>query len=98
MTLVIHMNDSRLATFEQIREFLAGTADVSLTSPADQAQTRQFVGKVLKRFNTSTDVNPSVACSLPTCNASAATLAIMRLGASARTATPRSGAATKTNV
>lgn len=48
--MVIHMNDSRLATLEQIREFLAGTADVSFSSPTDQVQTRQFVGKVLKRF------------------------------------------------
>lgn len=50
MNMVIHMNDSRLATLEQIREFLAGTADVSFSSPTDQVQTRQFVGKVLKRF------------------------------------------------
>ncbi len=50
MNMVIHMNDSRLATLEQIREFLAGTADVAFSTPTDQAQTRQFVGKILKRF------------------------------------------------
>jgi hypothetical protein len=49
--MVIQMNDSKLATIEQIREFLAGTADVSFTSPADSNQTRAFVAKVLRRFN-----------------------------------------------
>ena len=48
--MVIHMNDSRLATLEQIREFLAATVDVSFSSPADLAQTHLFVGKVLMRF------------------------------------------------
>jgi hypothetical protein len=48
--MVIQMNDSKLATIEQIREFLAGTADVSFTTPAEPAQVRTFIAKVLRRF------------------------------------------------
>jgi hypothetical protein len=34
--MVIDMNDARLGTIEQIREFLAGTADMTFTIPTDQ--------------------------------------------------------------
>jgi len=48
--MVIDMNESRLATIEQIREFLAGTADVAFSIPADESTLRAFVAAVLKRF------------------------------------------------
>ena len=48
--MVIQMNDSKLATLAQIREFLASTADLSFSAPEDQAQVRAFVDKVLRQF------------------------------------------------
>src|SRR5665213_3302285 len=48
--MVIDMNESRLETIEQIREFLAGTADVAFAVPAEEAKRRAFVATVLKRF------------------------------------------------
>ena len=48
--MVIDMNDARLETIEQIREFLAGTADVAFAVPADEAKRRAFVVTVVKRF------------------------------------------------
>jgi hypothetical protein len=48
--MVIDMNESRLETIEQIREFLAGTADVAFSIPADESTLRAFVAAVLKRF------------------------------------------------
>ena len=48
--MVIDMNYSRLETIEQIREFLAGTADVAFSIPADESTLRAFVAAVLKRF------------------------------------------------
>jgi len=38
--MVIDMNVSRLATVEQIREFLKGAADVAFANPADEATRR----------------------------------------------------------
>jgi hypothetical protein len=35
--MVIHLNDSRLSTLEQIREFLAGTADATFGPVSDDA-------------------------------------------------------------
>ena len=49
-TMVIDMNEARLDTIEQIREFLAGTADVAFTVPPEEAKLRQFVVTVLRRF------------------------------------------------
>ena len=48
--MVIDMNESKLATIEQIRQFLTGTADVAFTVPADETKRRDFVVAVLKRF------------------------------------------------
>ena len=48
--MVIDMNESRLETIEQIREFLAGTADVAFAVPAEEAKRRAFVATALKRF------------------------------------------------
>src|SRR6266403_5476494 len=48
--MIIKMNETKLATLEQIREFLAGTSDVTFTIPADEAQLRAFVGTVIRRF------------------------------------------------
>lgn len=44
------MNETKLATLEQIREFLAGTADVAFAVPADEPRLRVFVATVLRRF------------------------------------------------
>jgi len=41
------MNVSSLATVEQIREFLKGTADVTFANPADEATRRTFVTNVI---------------------------------------------------
>ena len=48
--MVIDMNESKLETIEQIREFLAGTADVAFTVPTEEAKRRQFVVTVVRRF------------------------------------------------
>jgi hypothetical protein len=48
--MVIDMNDARLETIEQIREFLAGTTDVAFGAPADESRLHTFVATVLKRF------------------------------------------------
>jgi len=47
--MVIDMNDARLETIEQMREFLAGTADMTFSIPTDQATLHEFVAGVLKR-------------------------------------------------
>jgi hypothetical protein len=47
--MVIDMNETRLGTIEQIREFLAGTADVVFTTPDDQEALHQFIAMVLRR-------------------------------------------------
>ena len=48
--MVIDMNEARLSTIEQIREFLAGTADVAFTVPSEDVKRRRFIATVLKRF------------------------------------------------
>lgn len=48
--MVIDMNESRLETIEQIREFLQGTAQVAFSIPTDESRLRAFVATVLKRF------------------------------------------------
>src|SRR5487761_2400222 len=48
--MVIDMNESRLETIEQIREFLAGTSDVAFSIPADESKRRAFVSAVIRRF------------------------------------------------
>lgn len=48
--MVIDMNESKLATIEQVREFLAGTADIAFAVPPEEAKLRQFVVTVLRRF------------------------------------------------
>lgn len=47
--MVINMNDTRLATIEQIREFLAGTAQIEFSLPTNQTVRYGFVSTVLKR-------------------------------------------------
>jgi len=47
--MVIDMNEARLDTIEQIREFLAGTADVVFSTTEDQATRHRFVATVLRR-------------------------------------------------
>jgi transposase InsO family protein len=48
--MVIDMNDAKLVTLEQLRGFLAGAADLSLTPTADPTARYGFIKKVLKRF------------------------------------------------
>jgi hypothetical protein len=46
--MVIDMNESKLATLEQIREFPARTSDVAFAPPAEEPRLRAFVTKVLQ--------------------------------------------------
>jgi transposase InsO family protein len=48
--MVIDMNETKLKTIEQVREFLAGTADISFSIPADESKLRAFVSTVIRRF------------------------------------------------
>jgi hypothetical protein len=48
--MTIDMNEARLSPIEQIREFLAGTADVAFTVPPEDIKRRRFIATVLKRF------------------------------------------------
>jgi len=48
--MVIDMNDAKLVTLEQLRGFLAGAADLSLTPAADPAARYGLIKTVLKRF------------------------------------------------
>ena len=48
--MVIDMNESKLETIEQIREFLTGTAAVTFSIPAEESTLRAFVATVIRRF------------------------------------------------
>jgi hypothetical protein len=48
--MVIDMTRSAHRPIEQIREFLAGTADVEFSVPTDEAVRHEFVATVLKRY------------------------------------------------
>ena len=48
--MVIDMNETKLETIEQIREFLTGTADVTFSIPSDESTLRAFVGTVIRRL------------------------------------------------
>ena len=48
--MVIDMNESKLETIEQIREFLTGTAAVTFSLPTDESTLRAFVAAVIRRF------------------------------------------------
>jgi hypothetical protein len=43
-------NESKLETIEQIREFLTGTAAVTLSIRADESTLRAFAATVIRRF------------------------------------------------
>ena len=47
--MVIDMNEAKLESIEQMREFLAGTADITFSTTRDQATLRGFVADVLDR-------------------------------------------------
>ena len=49
--MVIDMNEARLETIEQIREFLAGTVDVTFSISTDESALHSFVASVLRRFS-----------------------------------------------
>lgn len=48
--MVIDMNDARLVTIEQLRSWLAATAEVGLTPLAGAQQCYEFLDQVLRRF------------------------------------------------
>jgi len=48
--MVINMNEAKLETIEQIREFLTGTADVTFSVAHDEAALHNFVATVIRRF------------------------------------------------
>jgi transposase InsO family protein len=49
--MVIDMNETKLTTIGQIREFLAGTADISWTPEDDDKARYAFIRNVLSRFD-----------------------------------------------
>jgi len=49
--LRVSNGETKLKTIEQVREFLAGTADVSFSIPADESTLRAFVSTVIRRFD-----------------------------------------------
>jgi hypothetical protein len=49
--MVILLNDTKLSTLDQIREFLAGTADAAFTPASDDAARYRFICAVLGRFD-----------------------------------------------
>ena len=49
--MVIDPYHAALTTLAQLREFLAGTADVVVTSPADDAARYRFLAGVLRRLD-----------------------------------------------
>ena len=48
--MVIEMNDSKLATIEQLRSWMAGASDVVLTPLDGVRQRYEFIEQVLRRF------------------------------------------------
>jgi len=46
--MIIKMNETKLATLEQIREFPAGTTEVVFAIPAEEHRLRAFVATVLR--------------------------------------------------
>ena len=45
------MNEARLETIEQIREFLMGTADITFSIPTQESALHAFVAMVIRRFS-----------------------------------------------
>jgi hypothetical protein len=73
--MVIDMNEARLETIAQIRNFLAGTADTEFAAPTDEAARHAWVAKILRRFAYSRCGRESAAAYGPTCAGSLATRA-----------------------
>src|SRR5258706_3525315 len=48
--MVIDMNEAKLETIEQIREFLSGTAGVSFSISSNEVDLHAFIATVLTRF------------------------------------------------
>ena len=48
--MVIDMNEARLETIEQIREFLMGTSDITFSISTEESALHAFVAMVLRRF------------------------------------------------
>lgn len=48
--MILHMNDAKLTTLDQIRDFLSGTADVAFAPAAHDAQRYADTAQVLRRF------------------------------------------------
>jgi hypothetical protein len=48
--MILHMNDTKLATLDQVRDFLTGTAEVIFAPAADDAARYADIAQVLRRF------------------------------------------------
>jgi hypothetical protein len=67
MSMVIDMNDEKLKTLEQIREFLAGTEGVEFTHQPDRDTRYQHIADVLCRLryyplNKGSSLSSSLLC------------------------------------
>ena len=49
--MVIDMDESRIRTLEHVRQFLAGTPQVSFQPRAEDAERYRQIGKVVRRFS-----------------------------------------------
>ena len=47
---MIEMNESKLHTIAQIREFLTGASDVTFSIPSNESRLRDFIVTVITRF------------------------------------------------
>jgi hypothetical protein len=48
--MILHMNDAKLTTLDQIRDFLSGTADVAFAPATNDAERYAGLTQVLRRF------------------------------------------------
>ena len=78
--MVINMNEAKLETIEQIREFLAGTAGIAFSVPTEAAKRRLFVATVLRRFRYLRLQKGNEACFFRTSSVCLATLDSTCLG------------------
>jgi len=67
--MVIDMNETRLETIEQIRDFLAGTGDMTFTVPSEEAKRASSWRRCCGASATSVWQMGTAASCLPTCSA-----------------------------
>ena len=64
------MNEARLETIEQVREFLMGTVDITFSISTDESALHAFVASVLRCFGAlaiSSSAKGIAECCWPTC-------------------------------